>query len=167
MQYALLIAVLRNEYGAALQMLTQALETCPADLWDLRQDEFPLWQQAFHALWYADLYLSFAPEPFENTLGSGEIAGFKLTPEEPLSRPEMVAYATHVRAKAEALLERVTDEELAGPNERLHWTGPTLAHRLAYNVRHVQHHIGEINSFLTRHGAKGPDWVAAPKPSLP
>jgi hypothetical protein len=165
MHNALFVSVLRNEYGAALQMLTQALETCPAELWNLHQDEFPLWQQAFHVLWYADLYLSFAPEPFENTLGDREIAGFKVTPEGPLSRPEMLAYAVHVRAKADAVLDWVTDEALGSPNERLHWSGPTLAHRLAYNVRHVQHHIGEINSFLTRHGAKGPDWVIAPKPS--
>jgi hypothetical protein len=38
------------------------------------------------------------------------------------------------------------------------WSGPTLADRLVYNLRHAQHHIGRLHSILGRNKIHVP-WV--------
>ena len=69
-----------------------------------------------------------------------------------------------VKAKCVRVLEKLSSKELEGKNSYF-WTGPTLAHRLIYNIRHAQHHIGQLNSILRQNGNDAATWVITPKSS--
>jgi len=47
-----------RQFAAAIQMLRLAVEACPEELWDDRTEGSPFWHLAYHALFFADLYLS-------------------------------------------------------------------------------------------------------------
>ena len=50
--------VIGRQFAAAIQMLRSAVEACPDDLWDDYAHGTPFWHLAYHALFYADFYLS-------------------------------------------------------------------------------------------------------------
>ena len=47
-----------RQFAAAIQMIRSAVEACPDRLWDDRTGGTPFWHLAYHALFYADFYLS-------------------------------------------------------------------------------------------------------------
>ena len=56
------------------------------------------------------------------------------------------------------VINKITPNQLERENT-FTWTGPTLAHRLVYNIRHAQHHVGWLNSILSRKAGQAADWV--------
>src|SRR5581483_1312265 len=54
-----------RQFAAALQMLRSAVKACPDDLWDDRTQGTPFWHLAYHALFYADFYLSDNADAFQ------------------------------------------------------------------------------------------------------
>jgi hypothetical protein len=62
--------MIRQQFGAAIDMLENALLACPGGLWDDRSRQPEFWYVVYHTLFFLDLYLSdsveeFAPpEPF-------------------------------------------------------------------------------------------------------
>src|SRR6058998_3306714 len=96
-----------QQFGAAIDMLDDAIRACPDALWrdhswDLHAErpEFSeFWYIAFHALFWLDLYLcgareGFAP-PAPFTLDELDPAG-KL-PERPYSKDDLLNYLAHGR----------------------------------------------------------------------
>lgn len=159
MKNELFLEICRNEYKAVLQMMRRAIELCPEELWDVRTDEPPFWQQAFHTAFFIHFYLGEQPEdPRENPTIENEAANLDHIPSRILSREEINEYLDEVGEQCEAKLREITPEWLEGEN-KFHWTGPTPAHRLIYNVRHAQHHVGWMNSILARKAEKAADWV--------
>jgi hypothetical protein len=53
-----------RQFGAAIQMLENALLACPDALWSDDSRPPPVWYSVFHALFYLDLYLSDGVEGF-------------------------------------------------------------------------------------------------------
>ena len=49
--------VLKSQYHAALAMLHETLERCPADLWSSTEHLNAFWQIAFHTLYFTHLYV--------------------------------------------------------------------------------------------------------------
>src|SRR5438045_2776376 len=58
--------VLWHQYGASIDALENALVACPANVWndETRSPEQRFWYNAYHALFWLDLYLSDSPEGF-------------------------------------------------------------------------------------------------------
>ena len=95
-----------RQFGAAIDMLENALVACPTPLWQERlwrdppPPEFPpqfaeFWYVTFHALVWLDLYLSGIPEeefappaPF----AQGELDSVEALPERPYTKEELHAY---------------------------------------------------------------------------
>ena len=55
---------IRSQYHASLEMLHQAVEVCPDNLWLTPGPNSPYWQVAFHALFYTHLYLQMSEDEF-------------------------------------------------------------------------------------------------------
>ncbi len=47
-----------RQFGAAIDMLENAILACPGALWGDRSQKPEFWYTAFHTLFYVDLYLS-------------------------------------------------------------------------------------------------------------
>ena len=170
-----------RQFGAAIDMLDNALLACPASLWQERlwstppPAEFPpqfaeFWYVAFHALVWLDLYLSGAPEeefappaPFTQ----GMIDSPEALPERPYTREELRAYLSSTRQKCRARILALTDEQARRPVEYPWSQGQSIGflELQLYNLRHIQEHAAQLSLFLGQHSIAGEalDWVARAK----
>ena len=149
-----------QQFGAAIDMLENAIDACPDELWGdrCRQPEF--WYVVFHTLFFLDLYLSESdvgfvpPAPF--TLDEMDDAG--LLPERVYTKQELIRYLVHGRDKCRATIASLTDEVLS-KRCGFDWLDISVAEVHLYNMRHVQHHAGQLNLILRQQAGSAPRWV--------
>jgi hypothetical protein len=152
--------IIWQQFGAAIDMLENAINACPAELWYAHSPKPEFWYIAFHTLFFLDFYLSdteagfVPPAPF--TLEELDPAG--IMPERPYSQDEMNKYLEHGRQKCLRKIKALTDEQV---NERCEFDTPevTVAELLLYNMRHVQHHTAQLNLILRQVVDSAPRWV--------
>jgi tetratricopeptide (TPR) repeat protein len=71
------------------------------------------------------------------------------------SQDELLAYLDEVEQK---LAHFLANADLTAAEELFRWTGSTLLSRVAYALRHTQHHLAEMCLELHRRGYKAPQW---------
>ncbi len=152
----LFLDICKENYFALIQMIEQAIDLCPDKLWsdDSHQPQF--WQEIYHTIYYLDFYLGTSPRKHIERFDCKENLGEK--PVSILTKPEMQSYLREVKEKCQNLFADLTAQEIEGKNSYW-WTGPTLGHRLIYNIRHSQHHMGKINLILKQNGFEASKWV--------
>jgi hypothetical protein len=156
-------AVVWQQFGAAIDMLENALVACPDELWGDPQEP-KYWYTVYHALFWLDLYLSGAvegfapPAPF--TLDELDPAG--LLPERVYTKDELQAYLAHCRSKCRATVEALTDEQ-ANRHCGFPWGELSFAELLLYNMRHVQEHASQLCLILGYKTDSSPGWVGRAK----
>ena len=153
-----------EQFGAALDMLANALEACPSkhwrdSIWDDPTDapeytEF--WFVAYHTLFWADLYLSGSrredfspPAPFLR----GKL------PENPYTKAQLQTYLAHCRQKCQTIFEGLTDEKANQGCEFPWGEAVSFAELQLYSMRHVQEHASQLSLHLGHKGVPAPDWV--------
>jgi DinB superfamily len=171
---AALRAMLKSQYHAALAMLRDAVERCPDEVWLDTRPRNAFWQVAYHALFFADFYLLRSPEAFQpweghqaNVQNPNGIAGppnpsssLPLLPE-PYTKAQVLAYWALCDA---AVDPRVDALDLASPESGFYWYKiPKLEHQLV-NLRHIQHHTGQLVDRLRGDADIGIRWVGSRKP---
>lgn len=157
-------AMLWRQFGAAIDMLENALLACPDELWSDRSRRPEFWYVFYHTLFFLDFYLSdsiegFAP-PAPYTLDELDPAG--LLPERVYTKDEMQTYLEHGREKCRMTIEALTDEKAHG-RRVFSWGEMSFAELLLYNMRHVQHHAAQMNLILRQETDSAPGWVSATK----
>ena len=150
-----------QQFGAAIDMLENAMRACPDDVWP------ECWYIAYHTLFFLDFNSSesaegFAP-PAPFTLEELDPAG--ILPERPFTKDELLGYLEHGRKKCRATIEAIT-EETAGEHCGFERPDITRVELLLYNMRHVQHHTGQLNLILRQRIDSAPRWVAKASPTL-
>jgi hypothetical protein len=151
-----------RQFGAAIDMLDDAIVACPEELWGDRSQDQQFWYVAYHCLFWLDLYLTgqvegFAP-PAPFTLDELDPAG--VLPERVYSPDELRTYLRHCRTKCKAIIDALTDEKVQrlcpfGPN------GVPFGDMLLYNMRHVQEHASQLNLILGQTYGSAPGWVTS------
>lgn len=159
MKDSLFLDICKINYRAIFKMIRNAMDKCPESLWYERTDEPSFWHQVYHTVFYIDFYLSESPQNFQKpeTIISVTPDLGKM-PENTLSQQQIADYMDTVSKKCKEVLDGLTPTELEGEN-KFGWTGATLAHRLIYNIRHAQHHVGRMNSILERKVGGSVGWV--------
>jgi hypothetical protein len=172
---------LSRQFGAAIDMLENALAACPAALWTERlwpdppPPEFPpqfaeFWYVTFHALVWLDLYLSGVPEeafappaPF----AQGVLDSVEAVPERPYTQEELHAYLASMRRKCHTTLIGLTEEQARRPVEYPWSEGKPISYLelQLYNLRHVQEHAAQLSLFLGQRATPDADlgWVVRAK----
>jgi hypothetical protein len=149
-----------QQFGAAIDMLENAMLACPDDLWGDRSQRPEFWYVAFHALFFLDLYLSNSdkgftpPAPF--TLD--EMGERGLLPERVYTKDELRKYLEHGREKCRTTIAALTEEK-AHRRCGFDWLDISVAEVLLYNMRHVQHHAGQLHLILRQKIDSAPRWV--------
>ena len=153
-------SVIWRQFGASIDMLENAMQACPESLWGDRSQVPEFWYVAFHTLFYLDLYLSetnigFSP-PAPFTLDEMDERG--LLPERVYTKVELQKYLAHGREKCRRTIASMTQEK---GNRRcgFEWLDISVAESLLYNMRHVQHHAGQLNLILRQKIDSAPRWV--------
>lgn len=154
-------AFLWPQFGAAIDMLENAMLACPEELWSDRSRRPEFWYLVYHTLIFLDLYLDdsvegFAP-PAPITPEDLDPAG--ALPERPFTKDELRAYLEHGRRKCRETIAALTDEK-AFQRCGFEWLDLTVAELLLYNMRHVQHHAAQLNLILRQTIDSAPRWVA-------
>ncbi len=146
-----------DQFGASIDMLENAIQTCSDSLWE-KEKTFS--QLAYHTIFFLDYYLTvepvgFAPPaPFRHSEFEDEPY------EEIFKKEEILHYLKFCKGKLMHLLESLTGE-LA----QSRWINESktmdysIIEILLYNIRHVQHHVGQLNRTLRQNGIDAPDWV--------
>ncbi len=149
-----------QQFGAAIDMLENAITACPDRVWGERIDHKQFWYIAFHTLFFLDLYLSdsdktFAPPP-PFTLDEMDERG--LLPDRIYTRQELLDYLRHGRDKCRRTIGDLTDDR-ANSRCGIEWLDISMLGLLFYNMRHVQHHTGQLNLLISREMGSAPRWV--------
>ncbi len=158
-----------SQFGAAIDMLENAIRACPDELWSERskspewaeRNVVGFWYVAYHTLFFLDLYLSGSAEGFKPpapfTLDELDPAG--LLPERAYTKVEIQSYLDHARNKLRLAIAGMTNMELLQP-AGFEWLNLSKAELLLYNMRHVQHHAAQLNLILRQTAGSAPRWVA-------
>lgn len=154
-----------QRFGAAIDMLENAIAACPDALWNDRAQRPEYWKAAYHTLFFLDLYLSDSDEGFTPPPPfTAEELDAAIIREQPYTKDEALAYLRHSREKCRALIHGLTDERMAEIRTifRREWT---VLEWLLYNMRHVQHHVAQFNLILRQQTKSAPNWVGrTPRP---
>ena len=165
-------AIIWNQFGAALDMLENAIKDCPVSVWG-NLDEKPrrqarnvvgFWYLAFHTVFFADYYLSddvptefdyIPPEPFTlSEFEDGEL------PSRVWTKDEVLSYLARCRSKLDRLVTHWTGKEVDRTCGIEFREDLSHAELLLYNMRHVQHHAAQLNLLLRLAVDSAPDWVS-------
>ncbi|MFP4055123.1 MAG: DinB family protein [Phycisphaerae bacterium] len=157
--------VLKSQYHAALATLREAIEQCDDELW-LAGVPAPTWQVAYHAVFYTHLYLQPRDEDFRPWEHHREQAQFleelpwpphdKPDPGEPYTRRQVLDYWREVDEMIDLGVERL---DLQAEDCGFWWYKLTKLEHQFMNVRHVEHHTGQIAQRLRDAGHDGVSWI--------
>jgi hypothetical protein len=143
--------ILASQFDASLAMLNQCLQACPAEPWEGKIANDTFRQVAYHTLFWTDLYLSpgedaFALSDLHHRGGDDRSRG---GPSLGLSQQETISYLAICRQKAAETLAGETEQSLVGPSG-FSWRKCSRGELHVYNIRHIQHHTGQLSAYLRR-----------------
>ena len=163
--------MLWRQFGAAIDMLGDALRDCPDNLWEKRLwDDQPdqwvaagfstFWYLGYHTLFWLDLYLTGAeegfvpPVPFDLVeMDSGEVLPRAYT------RVELLGYLEFCRRRCQETIGALSHEQ-AERVCQFAWGALPFAELQLYNLRHVQEHAAQLRMCLGQHSGTSTRWVS-------
>ncbi len=154
--------LLWRQFGAAIDSLENAVNACPEARWGDRSREPEYWYLVFHVLFWLDSYLEDQAEGFRppEPFGLEEMDPAGVLPPRVYTQAELLGYLEYVREKARKHIATMDAARAAEPGKFNAIQGPRLE-RLLYNLRHVQHHVGQLQMLLRQSGVEPPRWVRA------
>jgi hypothetical protein len=151
-----------QQFGAAIDMLDNAISACPDELWtaSLWNDSSDkpysqVWYIAYHTLVWLDLYLTGSSEGFAPP--APFVRG--VLPEKPYTKDQIRTYLIQCRKKCQETIEGLTDEK-ARQVCKFEWMEPTFFELQIYCMRHVQEHAAQLSLLIGRDNATLTDWVS-------
>ena len=150
-------AILWRQFGAVIDMLESSIMVCPESFWDKKD----FWYNAYHTIFGLDYSSSaepdtfFPPEPF--SLSEFDPQG--ILPERVYSKEELLGYLEYSRKKVffliDGLNEKTSKERFI--NKKKNYSRVEM---IIYNMRHVQHHVGQLNLLLRQNVDLAGKWVS-------
>jgi hypothetical protein len=162
--------MLWRQFGAAIDMLADALRDCPDVLWEKQlwadqPDQWvaagfsKFWYLGYHTLFWLDLYLTGAeegfvpPPPFDLVeMEDGEVLPRVYT------RAELLGYLELCRQRCRETITAMSSEQ-AQRVCRFPWGEIAFAELQLYNLRHVQEHSSQLGMFLGQQAGQATSWV--------
>jgi hypothetical protein len=159
-------SVLKSQYHAAIEMLEQAVQRCPDDLWLSGEHPNAFWHVAYHALFVTHMYLQTSVEAFspleqhrDTYQFLGPVPGNpQLSPKigEPYSKAKIVEYLQLCKAEID---NAVDGFDLAAQESGFPWYKMSKLEHQLVNLRHLQHHTAQLADRLRRSAGLGVSWV--------
>jgi hypothetical protein len=155
-----------GQYEASLAMLNRCIEACPIDHWENKIGNGTFRWVAYHTLFFVDLYLSRTAESFE-LRDVHEHGGDERGPDAcvGLDKNELLSYVQICRQKALSSIAEESENSLAGPSG-FSWYEISRGEMHLVNIRHIQHHTGQLSAYLRRNVPECKDrralgWIGA------
>jgi hypothetical protein len=138
-------SVIQSQYLASLAMLKQAISKCPPEVWDVPQDGDKFWFKAYHALYYAHLYLKTDGQDFIRWKKYRERESVLM-----LSKEKVLAHLASVEREVASQIPLMDLDAKSG----YYWLPSSKLELQFYNIRHIQQHTGELYERLSRTNVK-------------
>jgi hypothetical protein len=148
-------------------MLHDCVTRCPPHLWESRIAHYRFCDVAYHVLSFTDYYLSptdsaFVPRDFHPPLAPGQEFNDEPLPDPPLTPAQIHAYILTCRQEARDAIAAETEHTLAAPAAFRRREKMSRAELHLYNLRHLQHHTGQLSAHLRRTTpATNPRWIGS------
>ena len=151
--------ILTAQFEAALCMLNECVSKCPQEHWEGRIANDTFRQVAYHTLFFVDLYLSSSEAAFQlrecHHRGGDERSSTAVCAG--LPKDETLSYLAICRQKALETLDSETLESLQRESG-FSWLPFSRGELHLSNIRHVQHHTGQLSAYLRRIVEDGERW---------
>jgi hypothetical protein len=154
-----------SQYRASLAMLRTAIEVCPESLWLASDCRNRFWHVAYHSIFYTHLYVQageaeFRPwhkhQPDSQYLGPRPWAPNEaVVIERPYSQEEVLEYHDFCCAEVISKAPAFGLEEDSG----FSWLPFNKTELHLYNIRHIQHHTGQLIDRLRTSANIAVPWV--------
>ncbi|MBX2819285.1 MAG: DinB family protein [Rhodothermaceae bacterium] len=161
-----LIKALTSQYEAALEMLRAAIQASPGEVWDSADYENRTWRIAYHTLHCTKMYLASSLETFsiwdgviegaESLGGSWEDPSKTIVVEGVHSTDELLAFLESLLTELPKAIAAVPLEAESG----FDWYPFSRLELHLNNIRHIQHHTGQIIERLRSQGVTGIEWLS-------
>jgi hypothetical protein len=146
---------LKSQFGGALAMLRRCVEECPDEVWLSGTHPRTYWRVAYHAAFYADLYLRQSEAEFSRwELHRQDAASLWGTPPEvpPYTQAELIGYIDGIVAGLGATIDRL---DLETDDCGFDWyPGYAKTEHVLLCLRHLQGHVGMLEDRLLAAGVE-------------
>jgi uncharacterized damage-inducible protein DinB len=155
-----------SQYKAAVHMLENSINNCPESLWNDDSYKNIYWQIVYHTLHYTNFYLaksqdSFVPwgkhienwHRFENINFDRKRGATAFQ----YSKSELLDYVYELIGAVENQITEKSLYEQTG----FEWLKMNRLELHLYNLRHLQHHTGQLTERLQQCNAGKSDWIDA------
>jgi hypothetical protein len=153
--------IIQSQYLAASEMLKHTIEKCPAELWLGAHYKNRTWHIAYHALFYAHLYLSETEKTFKPWCKHRPDSNDLRKIGEPYSQDEVLEYLAICQQEVKRLLPIL---DLDSSESGFYWLPFSKLELQFYNIRHLQQHTGELMERLGVARGIDVDWVGTIAP---
>lgn len=157
-----------RQFGASIDMLVNAIASCPDNYFTTNKRFYYL---AYHSVVFLDYYLTIPPTDFSPILSftikdidqrPPESIG-DMIPDELYSKEALMDYVNHSRAKCKAMIKSLTNDDILNvrftegqePGDMDY----SIVEILLYNLRHTQHHIGQLHLLMRQDLNQHIDWA--------
>lgn len=164
--------VLWNQFGASIDMLKNIIQLWPDQYWNLNNKVYYL---CYHTFLFLDYYLTMPPTNYTPPLAFTIISPDKvppyavddLLPARLYSKNELLDSLQACRQKCKQVIFDLTEKNL-----EQQWIdhpddiagGVTLKYSvleiLLYNLKHIQHHTGQLNLLLREETGQAAAWIS-------
>jgi hypothetical protein len=149
-----------SQYTASLAMLKETISKADDNLWLSKKYKNPFWQIAYHALFFSDLYLSEDVEKYtrweKHKEGYNRLGKDPENNLEPYTKDELIEFLNKILG---SLKDRIEKTDLTAP-AGFHWLKFNKLELQIYNIRHIQHHTGQLTARLRNEANVGISWVS-------
>lgn len=155
----------RMQYGAALRMMRDTVAACPDELWNDAHYGNRFWHIAYHALFYTAFYLSPGEDkPMLWSKCKQHYQFMSAWEHAPGYDPETISPYTkaEIHEFLDFLEERIAvafDESDYDAPSGISWISFNRFGLYLYNLRHLQHHIGQLSERIRQLTGTGTGWV--------
>ncbi len=154
--------ILTSQYLASLEMLRKAVEACPDELWAPEDPRNRFWHVAYHAIFYTHFYLHPTEADFvpwekhkDEVVSLDQLSDRVLV--KPYTQAEVLEYLAYFESKIPGMVAALDLEAESG----FYWLPFNKMELQLYNIRHLQHHVGELYERLGREANIQVDWVGS------
>mgnify|MGYP003582935843 CR=1 FL=1 len=160
--------ILWRQFGAGIDMLINLISSCPEHF---LSDNKRFYYLAYHSIVFLDYYSSIPPDSFEPVLPFTMLSPEQrpaesigdMIPDRIYTRQELLGYLKNIRLKCNKLIINPTIEEYVDlrfteGQEQDDMDYP-LFEILLYNLRHTQHHVGQLNLIIRQESDTHMEWI--------
>lgn len=153
-----MIEILQRQLQPTLQMLANAIDTCPEAAWEGDNQSPAIWQHAYHTLVSLAIWLHWPSPALVFPPFHREGRDMQVGDSPAYTRELLKGYRTQVYQQIADYFAKLTPENLT---EVLTLRGKTFtrADFIVGQISHTQYHVGCMNSQLRRRTGTAPGWI--------